>query len=158
MTAEPPVRSSGLSAPLRWLLVGSLALNLLVAGLVVGAMIRHDGPRRHMEMGPGPFAQALSPQDRRAILMELRDRPGLGPPSREERRQAMAEVLAALRSEPFDRGRAEAAMASQADRIAAVEGAVREAMVERIAAMSPQDRAAFADRLETGLARGPGRD
>jgi len=157
MTTEPTARA-GLSTPLRWLLVVSLALNLLVAGLVVGAALRHDGPRRHMEMGPGPFAQALSAEDRRAILTALRDRPGFGPPSREERRQAMAEVLAALRSEPFDRSRAEAAMASQADRLATVEQAIRASMIERIASMSPEGRAAFADRLEGELQRGPDRD
>jgi uncharacterized membrane protein len=157
MTTEPTTRS-GLSTPLRWLLVVSLALNLLVAGLVVGAVLRHDGPRRHMEMGPGPFAQALSPEDRLAILAGLRDRPGFGSPSREERQQAMAEVLAALRSEPFDQGRAEAAMASQADRMATVEREVQAAMVERIASMSPEERGAFADRLEMELQRGPGHD
>jgi len=157
MTTEPTARS-GLSTPLRWLLVVSLALNLLVAGLLVGAVLRHDGPRRHMELGPGPFAQALSPEDRRAILTELRDRPGVGPPNREERQQAMSEVLAALRSEPFDPGQVEAALASQSDRVASVGRAIQAAMIERIAAMSAEDRAAFADRLETELARGPGRD
>jgi uncharacterized membrane protein len=157
MTTEPTLRF-GLAKPLRWLLLVSLALNLLVAGLVVGALLRHDGPRRHMAMGPGPFAQALSAEDRRAILTSLRDRPGFGPPGREERQQAMAEVLAALRSEPFDRSRAEAAMASQADRLATVEGAIRGAMIERIASMSSQDRAAFAERLEGELKRGPDRD
>ncbi|HVG49473.1 MAG TPA: periplasmic heavy metal sensor [Rubellimicrobium sp.] len=157
MTTESIPRS-GLSTPLRWLLVVSLALNLLVAGLVAGAALRHDGPRRHMEMGPGPFAQALSPDDRQAILAEIRDRPGLGPPSREERKQAMTEVLAALRSEPFDRMRAEAAMASQSDRVATVQRAIQAAMVERLASMAPEDRAAFADRLEKELERGPNRD
>lgn len=157
MTAEPTAKS-GPSSPLRWLLVASLALNLLVAGLVLGAVLRHDGPRRPMQMGPGPFAQALSPEDRRAILSELRDRPDLGPPSREERRQAMAEVLAALRSEPFDRDRAEAAMGAQSDRMATVQRAIQAAMVDRIGAMSPEDRAAFADRLESELERGPDRD
>ena len=157
MTTGTTARSA-LSAPLRWVLVVSLALNLLVAGLVVGAALRDDGPRRHMEIGPGPLAKALSEADRRAILAELRERPGVGPPGREERRQAMAEVLAALRTEPFDRERAEAALASQAERLATVERAIQDAMIARVASMSPEERAAFADRLETELERGPGRD
>ena len=159
--SRPPSQPRpGFSRGLRWLLIVSLALNLLVAGLVVGALARHGGPGgrpRPAELSLGPFARALEPEDRRAVLRSLGDRPDLRPPGREERAAHFAEVVAALRAEPFDQPRAAAALAEQSERVAAVEQAVQEALLARLAAMTPAERAAFADRLLAELRHGHGR-
>lgn len=156
LSPSPP--RSGLPRGLRWLLIASLALNLLVAGLVVGALAREGGPGarpRPAELSLGPFARALEPEDRRAVLRSLGDhRPDLRPLGRQDRAALFAEVMAALRAEPFDRARAAAALAEQSARVAEVERAVRDALLARLAAMTAAERAAFADRLEAELERG----
>ena len=156
LTPSPPSSPPrpGLLRGLRWLLVLSLALNLLVAGLVVGALARHGGPGgrpRPAELSLGPFARALEPEDRREILRSLGGRADLRPPGRVDRAALFAEVVAALRAEPFDHARAAAALAEQSERVAEVERAVQEALLARLAAMTAEERAAFADRLETEL-------
>ncbi len=137
---------------LRWLLAASLTLNLLGLGLLAG-LAAGDGPRGRdgrPAMAHGPLARALSPEDRRAILEGLRSRGDLRPPGREEREAAMAELVAALRADPFDEPRARAAVEDQAARIDRVEGALREALLARLAAMDPPERAALAERIALG--------
>ncbi|WP_176559388.1 periplasmic heavy metal sensor [Rubellimicrobium roseum] len=147
----------GLSRPLRWLLVVSLGLNLLVAGLAVGALLHGDGPHgrpRPVELALGPMSRALEEEDRRAVLEAL-DRSGvLARHGRRAREAEMAGMLAAIRREPFD----PVALAEAMDRLRAgraeIEAAVQAAVMERIAGMEPVQRAAFADRIEQGRGRG----
>ena len=101
MTISPNPSSPSPGAP-RWmrvLLVLSLALNLLVAGLLIGDALTGGGPGRGprpAEMALGPVAQALDPADRRAILGTLRGNPGLRPLGREERIAGLQEIAAVL--------------------------------------------------------------
>lgn len=142
---------------MRWLLLASLALNLLVAGLVVGDALV-DGPRgpRPTDLALGAVAEALEPSDRRAILHALRGRHDLRPFGREEPGAALAALAGAARADPFDRAAAEAALEAQGARVERAEAAVRAALLDHLAAMAPAERAAFADRLMAG-ARGAGR-
>lgn len=139
--------------PSRWmrvLLVVSLALNLLVAGLLLGDALTGGGPGRGprpAELALGPVARALHEEDRQAILEDLRGHPGLRPIGRGEREAGLAEIAAAVRAEPFDPERLRQALATQTERVAQAQAAVQEAMVARLAGMDPMERAAFADRL-----------
>lgn len=145
---------------MRWLLVASLALNLLIGGLFLGSAFTDGGPGRRprpADMALGPLASALAPEDRHAILGSLRGREELRPLTREERATAFGELVAALRAEPFDAARASRAIVERSSRVAQAEEAMQEALVARLAAMSPADRAAFADRLEDEIKRGPRR-
>ena len=160
--AAPGTPPAG-GAPLwmRVLLVVSLALNLLVAGVVIGDIVTdggHGRGPRPVEITLGPFARAMDPQDRHAILGSLRGNPEFRPHSREERAAAFGEILATLRAEPFDRARAEAALSARAERVQDLERVVQGALVDRLAAMSADQRTAFADRLEAELEHGPGPD
>ena len=155
MTDRSPPR---LPRSLRWLLILSLGLNLLVLGLLIGALAGPGRDGRHprpAELSLGPVARALEPEDRREVLQALHGHPDLRPLRREDRTAAFAEVGAAVRAEPFDRPRAAAALAEQSDRVAQVERAVQEALLARLAAMTAEGRAAFADRLEAELRDGP---
>lgn len=145
---EPAVRR----AP-RWmkiLLTGSLAVNLLVVGVVAGAAWRFS---KAPQGGGGPrdgFAviAALERDDRRAVLKELRQE---GRQARAQARDDMARLLDVLRSPTLDPDALDALMLSQITRGKTMQDTVRAAWSARVTAMSAQERAAYADRLEYRL-------
>ncbi len=132
-----------------------------MAGLLVGSLVGHGGGGgrhpRPAELSLGPVARALEPEDRREVLQSLHGHPDLRPLRREDRTAGFAEVVAAIRAEPFDRPRAAAALAKQSDHVAQVERVVQEALLARLAGLTAEERAAFADRLEAELREGPQR-
>lgn len=146
-----PVASRGVKIALAL----SVALNLAVAGLAVGAWLG-DGPHRGMprDMSFGPFSEALDDTDRRVIRRALMERLG---EFREQRAAARAEfetLLAALRAEPFDAAALKAALAALEARNAERLDLGRSLIETRLIEMTAEERAAFADRLEKHLRRG----
>lgn len=139
-----------------WALIASLALNLFVAAAVVGAAMRHHrmphGDVR--EVGFGPFTEALTREDRAALRDAfIAAAPGL----REMRREAeagFARLAASLRAEPWDRAATEAALVEQAARTTDRLDLGRKLLLERLETMTPEARAALADRIEAVTARG----
>ena len=131
----------------------SVALNLAVVGLGTGAWLSDSGPRSGMprDLGFGPFSEALSSDDRRALRKAFSDRAPDFRASREAARAEFETLLATLRAEPFDPAALTAALgiieARTADRLA-----LGRSLIEaRIVRMSAADRLDFADRLEKGL-------
>lgn len=152
-TPAQPVMRRGL----RWLLIGSLALNLGVVGIVAGALLSGrdgGGPHRGIDLALGPFARALAEDDRRAVMRDLRHNGRLQLPSREDRRQDLAQLATILRAEPFDPVGMAAILDRQRDRALAGQATTQEVLIARIAAMTPAARVAFADRLEAELRGG----
>lgn len=156
---DPATPNIPARAPLRgWikaLLLGSLALNLAVGGLAIGAMLRHGdmmdhGTVRTDQIG-GPYTGALSREDRRAIWREMRGMQGEGRPSRAEIRADFDAVVQALRAEPYDPGQVRAIVERQFEAGIARQQIGQTLLLERIDAMSPVERAAFADRLAQRL-------
>lgn len=139
-----------------WALIASLALNLFVVAAVAGAGLRHQRmPHRDVrEVGFGPFTDALTREDRAA----LRDAfIAAAPDFRDMRREAEAgftRLVAALRADPWDRAATEAVLAEQAARTAERLDLGRRLLVERLETMTPEARAALADRIEAVTARG----
>jgi len=133
----------------RWLLIGSLALNLLVVGLVVGVAMRGPaGPMRGgLDLGMGPFARALDDDDRRAIRRDLLGSVGPQIPSRADRGRDRAALLAALAADPFDAQAVAAVLSRQAARNTLMADAARAALLTRLGQMPARDRRAFAERL-----------
>lgn len=144
--------------PRRWraLLIVSLALNLLVAGILLGAMLDRGGPGPDEMRAAGPLAplvRALPPEDRQAVLGALRrERPSLEPPPR-DRAAASAPLMAALRSEPFDPEQVLRALQDQRRRGEARLRAAEAALAARLAAMTPAARAAYAHALQEQIGR-----
>lgn len=136
---EPKPR---LSLTLRVVFALSLGLNLLVAGLVAGAWWRvgpHDGPRVG---GPAALYLALPREERHALRAEMRgtiDRDG---------RRMREPVIAALRADPFDPEALATTLAAQSDAMAQAQTRMRALWLDRVAAMSPAERAAYAYRLQ----------
>lgn len=134
----------------------SVALNLLVAGLVAGAVLRDGGPRERMlrDLEFGPFTEALSREDRDALRRDFVARSGGFRDMRSEMRSDFDALLGALRAEPFDIDAARAVLEGQQARMQSRLALGQELLLDRLAAMTPAARAAFADRLEDRLRHG----
>lgn len=154
----PPQPPRPMARGIKILLAVSLALNLAVVGTVAGFALRfHDtdrpGPAAVRELNFGPFTEALTRDQRRAMLRSFADRqPGL----RDMRAQMRGEfdaVLSALRATPFDGIAFRTAIESQSNRIADRAEAGRDALVTLVLQMSDTDRAEFVARLEKSLDR-----
>lgn len=161
----PPVTppNSGVAPPfapksgrgLRIALAVSVALNLVIAGAGVGAFMRShaDGGREDMvrELGFGPFTEALSREDRRTLRHSfLAKAPDVRNIKRQRRDDAMA-VLGTLRATPFAPDNLTTLMDAQHQRMARQLMLGQEVLRDFLIAMSPEDRAAFAGRLEERL-------
>ena len=138
----------------RWmpLVLGlSLALNLLVAGAVVGAFWHHDGSqgRSHGAGFAGPYIHALDSEDRRSLRETARERE----PQNVPRRARYDTMIKVLRADPFDRAAAATALAEQQASVLSRQDALRAAWLDRIAAMDTADRAAYVARLEALIAQ-----
>lgn len=135
----------------------SLAMNLAVAGLVAGVWLHDGGPGRGggpRDLAFGPFSEAFSPADRKALRAALRDNMAEIRANRVAARAEFKSLLAALRADPYVPAAADAALGAIVTRNAARLAQGQKLLAERIAAMAPQDRLAFADRLEKALRRG----
>lgn len=138
---------------MRWkgvLLFVSLAINLLVVGLVVGALLAgpHGRDRTALRgLGYAPFVRALPSEDRVALREALARDAESFRHNRSELQVQFESLLAALRKDPFDAGEVERLFAGQRERIVERQRLAQDYLLERIAAMAPQDRAAYADAL-----------
>lgn len=137
----------------RIVLVVSLALNLAVAGLVVGSFASGrmgDGPPRSFDLGIGSMARALAPEDRRQIGAALRRARPMGDFNPRGQIELM---IAALRAEPFDADALRAVMGDQALRASQVQSAAQAVVIDHISTMTVADRTAYADRLVAEFSR-----
>ncbi|GGB87473.1 hypothetical protein GCM10011363_00130 [Marivita lacus] len=139
---------------MRLTLFGSLALNVLVIGAVVGFLVT-GGPgkrpdRDRLDFGSF-YTRALSDTDRRALRREF-----MAELQQEGRGRGafvtdLRLTLDVLRATPFDRDAFVSTMAEQSRRRADREEMGRQVLANRIAAMSDAERAAYADRIEERL-------
>ena len=143
------------------LLVASLGMNLIVVGVLAGAWLNGTKRGERSAGGPsfisGPFGRALSEEDRRAMRDTFRNdegRKGRLSTQRREMRQIGVEIATVLRTEPFDPDALEMLFAKQARLGTQQRGLGQQALVDRITAMTPDQRAGFADRLEKAVKRG----
>lgn len=158
MTGTPPP-SAPRRAP-RWMkivLVVSVALNLLIAAMVVGAVFARDrdgfdhSDRAMMrDLGRTPFVSALDFSDRRALGRSLRDGPR---PDRADLAARFEAVLGALRRDPFDRAALEAELATARTAASARQARIEAVLLDRLEGMSASERRAYADRLDRSLRR-----
>lgn len=145
----------------RIVLILSLAFNLLILGLAVGAVLS-GGPKRHHDMRMPAHVRALEPADRRAIGQGIRAAYQEGhwrKSSGSVQSRQLADLLAA---QTFDRG-AVAALLDEMERSKRSRYEVaRDVWLDRVEGMTGPERAAFAGRLREVLAEtrkgGPKRD
>ena len=141
---------------MRVALIVSVSLNLLVAGVVIGGLIGHQGrPPGPMvsDVSLGPFTDALSKEDREALRRAAQAE---GRNLRDMRRRASAEmrdVIAVLEAEPFDKAKAAEIIGTVRSRAMERFAIGERLMVERLAQMTPEARQAFAARLRAQTER-----
>ncbi|MEO1678534.1 MAG: periplasmic heavy metal sensor [Pseudomonadota bacterium] len=182
----PPEPRRGRRRWIGWALFASVGLNLLVAGALVGAALdaRRAGPsgppgaavspmgadgaggrgipdRVVRELGLGPYARAMTPGERRhlgrALLSEIRTKGG--PRAvRRQMRESFAAVRAALLAEPFDADELDRLITAQSARAAELRELAQAIFVVQVSEMTPDERRAFADRLDGALRRARGAD
>jgi uncharacterized membrane protein len=135
---------------MRILLVTSLALNLLVAGLAAGWALRHAGgaqPSRP-DMAGGPLTRALSDADRREIGQRMRQAWREADGGRADLRDSYDALVADLRAVPFDAARVSARMRQHRERFAMRFEMGQDVLVRHLSRMTEAERRAYADRLE----------
>ena len=131
----------------RILLFCSLALNLAILGLVIGTLTSgrmQDGPPRSIDLSLGPIARALEPEDQREVRRSLRQSIRLRDIDMRGRFSAVQEALTA---EPFDPEAFGALVRSQQLDLQRLQQKAQDALIAHIAQMTPEQRAAFAERL-----------
>lgn len=160
---SPPAPRPAVPRRLRWLLIGSLALNVLVLGGFAGMGLRHAGPGvdrpgPEHSAGLGPWGGgALRREDHRALRQAFA---AAGYDFRADRRadrEDRARLLAALRLEPFDMAAVRAVADSLEARAAERMALGNRMILEHVAGLSAAERREMADRMEAALERKPSR-
>ena len=154
-TPATPTRKTGRGVKIA--LAVSLALNLLVVGLVGGAVLgRRDDPGAApaiRTLGLGPFTLALSGEGRDDVRRRIEA--GLPEISRDRMQigGSLRAVQRALLADPFDRDAAAAALARSREAAAALQAYGHGALLDTLDAMSPAERAEVAERLGRAMRR-----
>ena len=152
-----PVPPSGIPRWMKLLLAVSLAINLGVLGMLGGAALRGAGDRGRpdvRDIGFGPFTDALSPQDRQELRRAFLQDGGNPRAMRQMMRAEVGTLLQVLRTEPLQEAELRAAFNRLRQRGQERLDLGQRLLADHIIAMSPDDRARFADRLEAMMARG----
>lgn len=147
---------------LKWALAVSLALNVAVAGLIAGAVLRDGPPHGPPGAAPrdislGPYIAAMTPADRAALREAFLAR---APGFREARgamRADMRAVAAALRADPLDRDALQAALDRGEGRAREFLSLGQDILFDHLAGLGPAERAAMADRIDEVARHGPRR-
>lgn len=148
----------------RWmslLLVLSLAVNLLIAGIVIGSVATRDrdrpGGRPDLagDLGRTPFVAALDRGDRRALARALMREAGPLRESRSELKARFESLLAAIRAEPFDRASVERLIADQRHAAGRRQELGERLLLDYLEGLTPEARRAYADRLDRSIRRAP---
>ena len=130
---------------MRWALIASLALNLLVVGAVAGSFLRGGGPLGGGRGAGNIIGYVMSlPAERRGELMKrsmtIR---GEMRALRQQVRVANRERAAAFTAEPFDRQRYIDAQTRQIEADRQIRLLTRDVVAETAAGMTPDERRAF---------------
>lgn len=149
----------GMRLWLRLVLFGSLALNLAVIGVVAGVVLT-GGPPAHVSRDGRdpvtPYVRALTEDQRDAVRGALRRsfvrdrvRGDKGPLLS----GAYVRVLGLLQQEPFDRAAFDAVLSEQTEAAVARMALGQKVLGDFLQELSPEHRAAYAERLAEEVTR-----
>ena len=138
----------------RWLLIGSLALNLFFIGTIGSLAVRHYVMAAQPAATERPrtaaarierLAAPLPPADAEKLRATFRPRAAEAEEARAALNRAFERIQAALRKEPFDPAQLRAALAEVRTTRPAYELVMQEIYLAAAGAMSPEGRARLAD-------------
>ena len=138
----------------RWLLIGSLALNLFFIGTIGSLAVRHYVMSAQPAATERPrtaaarierLAAPLPPADAEKLRATFRPRAAESEEARAALNRAFERIQAALRKEPFDPAQLRAALAEVRTTRTAYELVMQEIYLAAAGAMSPEGRAKLAD-------------
>lgn len=141
----------------KYLLIGSLALNLVIIGVVGGAVIgfkRDGGDHRPSQRFGAPHVMALSFEDRRAVGKAIRKAYRNADVDYHGAKSGYQQAVNLLRAVPFDPTEMTAVVADLDLANATRRQVARDTLMQQIKAMTEAERLAYADRLEAVLERG----
>ena len=134
---------------LRGLLFASLAVNMLILGVFVGGQFGpHDGPPRGKGAprdGAALFVSALTKEERQALRTRFEERAA---PRRDDRAVPLDDARMLLQADPFDPEAFRAFLDRLDRRGEARRMAGKDALTTFVAEMSPEERAAYVERLD----------
>jgi len=137
----------------RYLLVLSLGLNLLILGVMLGAVLRGgpgDRMRGHHDasvLGLRAYVRALAPDDRDSLMHQIAmNRPALRA-GRATMSAHLAKLAAALKITPYDHDAVQAVLTDQAKAISRNVAEGQKLLMDQLDAMTDAQRKALAGRL-----------
>lgn len=155
LASRPGARSGPRAGrKLRIALFASLALNLAVIGVVAGASFdRYHRPPPPSPTNFGPYGEALTKEQRRAIYREfVRQAPEMRD-MRNRFREDLTRVAGLMQQPDYDAATVARIFEEQDARMQRTFKLGHRLLIERIQAMSPDERRAFAERLQAAIAR-----
>lgn len=154
MADQTPKKTPSINRKLRVLLIASLAVNLVVVGLVVGAVFgdkKYGGkPPRDGDL-VGAFTQQLSDKHRRDLGKAIRSEHQSRGYDGRVFRNSLQDVLTSLRAVPYDPTATQKAIEVQADKAFERRMTVQTLWLQEITKMTDDERQAYADRIEEAL-------
>ncbi|CUH53217.1 periplasmic heavy metal sensor [Shimia marina] len=140
---------------MRALLIGSLALNLLIVGVVGGAIFsfKRHGSDGGSERFSAPFVRALSHEDKRAVGRDIRRSFREASVDRSGDQLLYQAALQQLRAQPFDVDALQETVGALDQASADRRMLARQSFLSRIDAMSDAERLIYADRFEEMITR-----
>ena len=136
----------------RTLLVVSLGINLLVAGMVVGAAFSHGkSDRRDPFFGGGmrPYVASLPESQREHVRDRLLHNREAAREARQELRRSAQGVRDAITAKPFDADALNSAFSAQRSVYDGIAASGHHALVEILSGMTDEERAQFIARLKS---------
>lgn len=130
---------------LRWLVLVSLTLNLMLASALVALAWRVERAERAIE---APLPSASNGPWRELMRREFQKQRRVWIPDLRAARQARIEVADALRAEPFEVDRLKLALAALREADGRLQSRTQNALAELAAEMTPEDRERLARRME----------
>jgi uncharacterized membrane protein len=151
MSVSPQTFGSGRT---RWLLLGSLTLNLIFAGAAAVSLTRHSGavalePVTHMTRGAenrlDRIATTLPEPDARIMRAFIRAQTAKVVAAQANLRVSQDDLRTSLRAQPFDPAAVRAAMAETSAARDSYDQVLQDVIASAAAKMSPQGRSKLAD-------------
>jgi uncharacterized membrane protein len=129
----------------RRIFIGSLTLNALIIGIMIGdaLFIHPPQPLRSVEVSRNMLFDALPADDRRQVAELLRQDPSF----RDLAETNIADLRTVLTAEPFNPSALERLLSEKSERMKTAETLLQTALITRLATLTPIDRRDVAERL-----------